>query len=278
MVMPFVVARTASVRALEHALAGDKRIFLAAQHDAPIDDPCPEDIYTMGCVAKVVQSLKLPDGTIKVLVEGVERARAVEWDKTRGFYRVVVEVLPKQREARGDAESVMRRVVSMFEQYVKLSNDPHSNAPIAAVRVDDPGKLADTIAAHLLVSVGEKQNLLEIISPIERLDRISGLLQIELDNGQLELRVQARIDEQIEKMRTEYYVNARKQAIQTEIDDLKAKIEAGGMPEDVEKQTANEITRLELMSRIASETKAPPNFRDSPSSFPLPNPRWKGHL
>src|SRR5213083_15750 len=168
MMMPFVIGRPSSTRALEHALLKDKRIFLAAQHDASVDDPRPEDIYTMGCVANIVQSLKLPDGNIKVLVEGVDRARAVEWKEDKGFYRVVVKVLAKQREASGEAESTMSRVVSLFEQYVKLSNNLHYDAMIAAVRVDDPGKLADTIAAHLLVGVDEKQNLLEIISPVDR--------------------------------------------------------------------------------------------------------------
>ena len=119
----------------------------------------------MGCVANIVQSLKLPDGNIKVLVEGIERARAVEWKEDKGFYRVVVKVIPKHKETGVDAESTMSRVVSLFEQYVKLSNNLHYDAMIAAVRVDDPGKLADTIAAHLLVGVDEKQNLLEIISP-----------------------------------------------------------------------------------------------------------------
>ena len=149
MMMPFVIGRPSSTRALEHALVKDKRIFLAAQHDAAVDDPQPTDIYTMGCVANIVQSLKLPDGNIKVLVEGIERARAVEWKEDKGFYRVVVKVIPKPKEAGVDAESTMTRVVSLFEQYVKLSNNLHYDAMIAAVRVDDPGKLADTIAAHL---------------------------------------------------------------------------------------------------------------------------------
>src|SRR5437667_131286 len=124
MMMPFVIGRPSSTRALEHALLKDKRIFLAAQHDASVDDPRPEDIYTMGCVANVVQSLKLPDGNIKVLVEGVDRARAVEWKEDKGFYRVVVKVLPKQRETSSDAEATMSRVVSLFEQYVEQSKMP----------------------------------------------------------------------------------------------------------------------------------------------------------
>ena len=164
MMMPFVIGRPSSTRALEHALGKDKRIFLAAQHDAAIDEPQPNDIFTMGCVANIVQSLKLPDGNIKVLVEGIERARAVEWKEDKGFYRVVVKVVPKPKETGVDAEATMTKVVSLFEQYVKLSNNLHYDAMIAAVRVDDPGKLADTISAHLVVGVDEKQNLLEIIS------------------------------------------------------------------------------------------------------------------
>src|SRR5271167_3603887 len=122
MMMPFVIGRPSSTRALEHALLKDKRIFLAAQHDASVDDPRPEDIYTMGCVANIVQSLKLRDGNIKVLVEGVERARAVEWKEDKGFYRVTVKLLPKKAEAATDPEGVMSKVVTLFEQYVKLSN------------------------------------------------------------------------------------------------------------------------------------------------------------
>ncbi|MEO5740476.1 MAG: LON peptidase substrate-binding domain-containing protein, partial [Vicinamibacterales bacterium] len=141
MMMPFVIGRPSSTRALEHALTTDKRIFLAAQHDAAIDDPQPADIYTMGCVANIVQSLKLPDGNIKVLVEGAERARAVEWKEDKGFYRVTVKVLSKKAEVPPDADGVMSRVVTLFEQYVKLSNTLQYDAMIAAVRVDDPSRL-----------------------------------------------------------------------------------------------------------------------------------------
>src|SRR3954447_16047977 len=193
MMMPFVIGRPSSTRALEHALATDKKIFLAAQHDAAVDDPQPADIYTMGCVANIVQSLKLPDGNIKVLVEGVDRARAVEWKEDKGFYRVTVKMIPRKAEAAPDVETVMSRVVQLFEQYIKLSNNLQYDAMIAAVRVDDPGKLADTIAAHLLVGVDEKQNLLEIISPIERLNRIAGILEIEVDKLQVDRRIQSRV-------------------------------------------------------------------------------------
>ena len=272
MMMPFVIGRPSSTRALEHALLKDKRIFLAAQHDASVDDPRPEDIYTMGCVANVVQSLKLPDGNIKVLVEGVDRARAVEWKEDKGFYRVVVKVLPKQRETSGDAESTMSRVVSLFEQYVKLSNNLHYDAMIAAVRVDDPGKLADTISAHLLVGVDEKQNLLEIISPIERLNRIAGILEIEVDKLQVDRRIQSRVKKQMEKAQKEYYLNEKMKAIQkelgrkdekgNEVDELKKKIEQSKMPKDVEEKAIQELKRLEAMPPMSAEATVSRNYLD----------------
>src|SRR5215831_6158017 len=272
MMMPFVIGRPSSTRALEHALLKDKRIFLAAQHDASVDDPRPEDIFTMGCVANVVQSLKLPDGNIKVLVEGVDRARAVEWKEDKGFYRVVVKVLAKQKETAGDIEGTMSRVVALFEQYVKLSNNLHYDAMIQAVRVDDPGKLADTISAHLLVGVDEKQNLLEIISPIERLNRIAGILEIEVDKLQVDRRIQSRVKKQMEKAQKEYYLNEKMKAIQkelgrkdekgNEVDDLKKKIEQAKMPKDVEEKAVQELKRLEAMPPMSAEATVSRNYLD----------------
>jgi len=272
MMMPFVIGRPSSTRALEHALGKDKRIFLAAQHDASTDDPKPDDIYTMGCVANVVQSLKLPDGNIKVLVEGVERARAVEWKEDKGFYRVVVKVLPRQKEMPADVEETMARVVSLFEQYVKLSNNLHYDAMIAAVRVDDPGRLADTIAAHLLVGVDEKQNLLEIVSPVERLNRIAGILEIEVDKLQVDRRIQSRVKKQMEKAQKEYYLNEKMKAIQkelgrkdekgNEVDELKKKIETSKMPKDVEEKAIQELKRLESMPPMSAEATVSRNYLD----------------
>jgi Lon protease-like protein len=197
MMMPFVIGRPSSIRALERALMNDKRIFLSVQHDAAVDDPQPADIFTMGCVANIIQSLKLPGGDIKALVQGIERARVVEWKEDTGFYRVVVKVISKHKETGVDTESTMRRVVSLFEQYVKLSHNLHYDSMIAAVRVDDPGKLADTIAAHLPVGVDEKQNLLEIISPVECLTRIAGILEAEVDKLQVDRRIQSRVNKDL---------------------------------------------------------------------------------
>ncbi|MBE3087599.1 MAG: endopeptidase La, partial [Chloroflexi bacterium] len=272
MMMPFVIGRPASTRALDHALGKDKRIFLAAQHDASVDDPTPPDIYTMGCVASIVQSLKLPDGNVKVLVEGVDRARAIEWKEDKGFYRVVVKVLPKPKEASEDVEGAMSRVVSLFEQYVKLSNNLHYDAMIAAVRVDDAGRLADTIAAHLVVGVDEKQNLLEIISPLERLNRIAGILEVEVDKLQVDRRIQSRVKKQMEKAQKEYYLNEKMKAIQkelgrkeekgNEIDELKKKLEDAKMPKEVEEKAVQELKRLEAMPPMSAETTVSRNYLD----------------
>jgi len=272
MMMPFVIGRPSSTRALEHALVKDKRIFLAAQQDAATDDPQPKDIYTMGCVANIVQSLKLPDGNIKVLVEGLERARAVEWKEDKGFYRVVAKLLPKQDDSGDDVEGTMSRVVTQFEQYVKLSNNLHYDAMIAAVRVDDASKLADTIAAHLGVGVEEKQNLLEIISPLERLVRIGSLLEVEVDKLQVDRRVQSRVKKQMEKAQKEYYLNEKMKAIQkelgrkedkgNELDELKKKIEQSRMPKEVEEKASQELKRLEGMPPMSAEATVSRNYLD----------------
>ena len=272
MMMPFVIGRPSSTRALEHALTKDKRIFLAAQQDASTDDPQPKDIYTMGCVANIVQSLKLPDGNVKVLVEGLDRARAVEWKEDKGFYRVVAKLLPRQDDTSDDIESTMSRVVSLFEQYVKLSNNLHYDAMIAAVRVDDASKLADTIAAHLMVGVEEKQNLLEIISPLERLVKIASLLEIEVDKLQVDRGIQSRVKKQMEKAQKEYYLNEKMKAIQkelgrkedkgSELDELKKKIEQARMPKEAEEKASQELKRLEGMPPMSAEATVSRNYLD----------------
>ena len=272
MMMPFVIGRPSSTRALEHALTKDKRIFLAAQQDAATDDPQPKDIHTMGCVANIVQSLKLPDGNVKVLVEGLDRARAVEWKEDKGFYRVVAKLLPRQDDTSEDVENTMTRVVSLFEQYVKLSNNLHYDAMIAAVRVDDASKLADTIAAHLVVGVEEKQNLLEIISPLERLVRIASLLETEVDKLQVDRGIQSRVKKQMEKAQKEYYLNEKMKAIQkelgrkedkgSELDELKKKIEQSRMPKEAEEKASQELKRLEGMPPMSAEATVSRNYLD----------------
>ena len=272
MMIPFVIGRPSSTQALEHALMKDKRIFLAAQQLAVVDDPKPTDIYTMGCIANIVQSLKLPDGNIKVLVEGLDRARAVEWKEDKGFYRVVAKLVPKPDDTNEEIEGAMSRVVSLFEQYVKLSNNLHYDAMIAAVRVDDAGKLADTIAAHLAVGVEEKQNLLEIVQPLGRLTRIATLLEAEVDKLQVDRRIQSRVKKQMEKAQKEYYLNEKMKAIQkelgrkedkgSELDELKKKIEDARMPKEVEEKAAQELKRLEGMPPMSAEATVSRNYLD----------------
>tara|TARA_B100000809_G_scaffold263553_1_gene317088 strand:+ start:8031 stop:10352 length:2322 start_codon:yes stop_codon:yes gene_type:complete len=272
MMMPFVIGRPSSTRALEHALSQDKRIFLAAQKDAANDDPNSNDIYTMGCVANIVQSLRLPDGNVKVLVEGVERARTIEWKEDKGFSRVVAKIIDTPTEASEETEGTMSNVVSLFEQYVKLSNNLQYDAMIAAVRVDDPSKLGDTIAAHLVVGVEEKQNLLEIISPLERLTRIASILKTEVDKLQVDGRVQSRVKKQMEKAQKEYYLNEKMKAIQNELgrkedrgdeaDDLRKKIEECKMPSEAEEKAILELKRLESMPPMSAEATVSRNYLD----------------
>ena len=272
MMMPFVIGRPSSTRALEHALSQDKRIFLAAQKDAANDDPNSNDIYTMGCVANIVQSLRLPDGNVKVLVEGVERARTIEWKEDKGFSRVVAKIVDTPTEASEETEGTMSKVVSLFEQYVKLSNNLQYDAMIAAVRVDDPSKLGDTIAAHLVVGVEEKQNLLEIISPLERLTRIATILKTEVDKLQVDGRIQSRVKKQMEKAQKEYYLNEKMKAIQNELgrkedhgddtDDLRKKIEQSKMPKEVEEKAILEFKRLEAMPAMSAEATVSRNYLD----------------
>lgn len=272
MMMPFVIGRPSSTRALEHALSQDKRIFLAAQKDAANDDPNSNDIYTMGCVANIVQSLRLPDGNVKVLVEGVERARTIEWKEDKGFSRVVAKIVETPTEASEETEGTMSNVVSLFEQYVKLSNNLQYDAMIAAVRVDDPSKLGDTIAAHLVVGVEEKQNLLEIISPLERLTRIASILKTEVDKLQVDGRIQSRVKKQMEKAQKEYYLNEKMKAIQNELgrkedrgdeaDDLRKKIEECKMPSEAEEKAILELKRIESMPPMSAEATVSRNYLD----------------
>ena len=161
MMTPFVVGRETSVQALEQALAGDKKIFLATQHDASIDEPTPDEIYSVGTIASIVQSLKLPDGNIKVLVEGIERGRVISVSEEEGHFQAMVKSYQFKIETGPQLEALVGRVTTLFEQYVKLSQNLNYETMIAAIRVDDPGKLADTVGANLQLTIEEKQELLE---------------------------------------------------------------------------------------------------------------------
>src|SRR5438874_1389539 len=175
---PFIVGREASVRALEEALASDKKIFLSTQHDASVDDPKPEEIYAVGTLANIVQSVKLPDGNIKVLVEGVERARALSIATEEGFFRATIRLLGQRVEDSPQVKQMVEKVTGLYEQFIKLSQSLNYDTMIAAARGDDPSRLSDTIAANLQLPVDEKQDLLETVDPLERLNRIAEIRDI----------------------------------------------------------------------------------------------------
>jgi ATP-dependent Lon protease len=270
MMTPFVVGRESSVRALEDALGGDKKLFLATQHDASVDEPSPEEIYKVGTVVSIVQSLKLPDGNIKVLVEGVERARIVSITDDDGYFRAVVRTAPSKPEATPVLSSLVSRVTSLFEQYVKLSQNLNYESMVAAVRSDEPARLADTIGANLQLTIEEKQELLEIFDPVERLNRIAELLDIEIEKLNVDRTIQGRVKRQMERAQKEYYLNEKIKAIQkelgrgekSEIDELRAKIEAAGMSKDALDKSMAELKRLENMPPMSAESTVSRNYLD----------------
>ena len=270
MMTPFVVGRESSVRALEEAMAGDKKIFLATQHDASIDEPKPNEIYSVGTIVNIVQSLKLPDGNIKVLVEGVERAKVVSVADDEGFFRAAVRTSTYKVEAGPQLDALISRVTSLFEQYVKLSQNLNYETMVAAIRVDEPGKLADTVGANLQLTIEEKQELLEIFDPIDRLTRVAEMLDIEIEKLNVDRTIQGRVKRQMEKAQKEYYLNEKIKAIQkelgrgekSEIDELKRRIEEAGMTADAQEKAMAELKRLENMPPMSAESTVSRNYLD----------------
>jgi ATP-dependent Lon protease len=270
MMTPFVVGRESSVRALEDALAGDKKIFLATQHDASIDDPRPEDIYLVGTIANIVQSVRMPDGNIKVLVEGVERAKVLSISEEEGFFRATVRTVPVRTEPGTVLEGLTTRVTSLFEQYVKLSQNVNYETMIAAIRVDDAGKLADTVGANLQLTIEEKQELLEILDPADRLTRVADMLDIEIEKLNVDRTIQGRVKRQMERAQKEYYLNEKIKAIQkelgrgekSELDELRKRIESAGMTADAKDKAMAELRRLEQMPPMSAESTVSRNYLD----------------
>ena len=270
MMTPFVVGRESSVRALEEALASDKKIFLATQHDASIDEPKAGDIFQVGTIVNIVQSLKLPDGNIKVLVEGIERGKILQVVETEGYLQATVRVARYATETTAQIEAGMQRVTGMFEQYVKLCQSLNYETMIAAVRMEDPAKLTDTIAANLQLSIEEKQGLLEIFDPAERLNRIGDVLDVEIEKLNMDRTIQSRVKRQMEKAQKEYYLNEKIKAIQKELgrgeksefDELKKKVEAAGMPKEVRDKAIQELKKLEAMPPMSAESTVSRNYLD----------------
>jgi ATP-dependent Lon protease len=269
MMAPFVVGRESSVRALEEALSGDRRIFLATQHDASVDEPGADDIYSVGVIGNIVQSVRMPDGNIKVLVEGVERGSATEINDDDGFFVATVRTMKATLPATPQAEQLVTRVHQLFEQYAKLQQSLNQEGA-AALRSDEPAKLADVIAANLPLSIEEKQQILEVFDPEVRLSRIADTLDIAIEKLNMDRSVQSRVKRQMERAQKEYYLNEKIKAIQKELgrgersefDELKKKIEEAGMTAEVKEKAMQELKKLEAMPPMSAESTVSRNYLD----------------
>jgi ATP-dependent Lon protease len=270
MVTPFVVGRESSVRSLEEALTGDRKIFLATQHDASVDEPKAKEIYQVGTICNIVQSVKMPDGNIKVLVEGVERAKSTDVTDVDGFFVATVRKGKSNFEMTPGLEQLMQRVTTLFEAYVKLQQSLNYETMIASVRMDEPAKLSDVIAANLQLGIEEKQELLGIFDPAVRLARIADVLDVEIEKLDLDRNIQSRVKRQMERAQKEYYLNEKIKAIQKELgrgeksefDELRKKIETSGMPKDVMEKATQELAKLEAMPPMSAESTVSRNYLD----------------
>ncbi|HSR07993.1 MAG TPA: endopeptidase La, partial [Bryobacteraceae bacterium] len=270
MMTPFVVGRESSVRALDEALAGDKKIFLATQHDASVDEPRPDEIFSVGTIANIVQHLKQSDGNIKVLVEGVERGKVLSVSEDDGYFKATVKTFQFKVEQGSQLDALTSRVTNLFEQYAKISQNVNYDTIVAAIRGDDHGKLADTVGANLQLAIEEKQELLEIFDPIDRLTRVAEMLDIEIEKLSVDRTIQGRVKRQMEKAQKEYYLNEKIKAIQKELgrgeksefDELKKKIETAGMTKDAHEKAMAELKRLEQMPPMSAESTVSRNYLD----------------
>lgn len=273
MVIPLFVGRDKSMRALEQAMEADKRILLLAQKSAETDDPAAADLYTIGTLAQVLQLLKLPDGTIKVLVEGTARVQVSNVAERDGsLYGQGQEIESSDTREPREIEAVARSLMSLFEQYVKTNRKLPPELLQTLSGIDEPSRLADTIAAHLGVRLSDKQRLLETIEVGERLELLVGFVDGEIDVQQLEKRIRGRVKSQMEKSQREYYLNEQMKAIQkelgeldeapNELEDLARKIAEAGMPKAVETKAKNELNKLKQMSPMSAEAAVVRNYLD----------------
>jgi len=282
MVIPLFVGRDKSINALEAAMDDDKQILLAAQKNASQDEPEPEDLYRTGTVANILQLLKLPDGTIKVLVEGSERAKVLNYLSTDDYFQAQVCLGDVETVPQDDRESevLMRSVLAQFDQYVKLSKKVPPEILSSLAGIEEPGRLADTIAAHMSLKIDEKQHILEIGDARKRLEHLIGLMEAEIDLLQVEKRIRGRVKRQMEKSQREYYLNEQMKAIQkelgdmdeshNELDELAAKIEKAGMSKEAREKADTELGKLKMMSPMSAEATVVRNYIDW-----LVNVPWK---
>ncbi|MDP3269496.1 MAG: endopeptidase La [Legionella sp.] len=274
MVIPLFVGRGKSIKALEAAMLENKQIFLVAQRKSANDDPNPEDIYEVGTLSSVLQLLKLPDGTVKVLVEGEQRARAFEYTQEKGYLEASLEIIEEKSSAIQEPEIgiLMRSLMSQFEQYIKLNKKipPEVLSPLAGI--EEPGRLADTIAAHLTLKVDDKQELLETNDVGARLERLMAAIENEIDLLHVEKRVRGRVKRQMEKSQREYYLNEQIKAIQkelgelgeegNEIEQLENSINKAGMPKEAKEKSLAELHKLKMMSPMSAEATVIRNYLD----------------
>lgn len=274
MVIPLFVGRGKSIKALEAAMLENKRIFLVAQRKSANDDPLPEDIYPVGTLSSVLQLLKLPDGTVKVLVEGEQRARAKEYLVDKGYMEASLESVDEISQAMNEQEVqiLMRSLLSQFEQYIKLNKKipPEVLSPLAGI--EEPGRLADTIAAHLTLKVEDKQDLLETPDVGTRLEHLMASIENEIDLLHVEKRVRGRVKRQMEKSQREYYLNEQMKAIQkelgelgeegNELDQLENSINKAGMPKEAKQKSMAELHKLKMMSPMSAEATVIRNYLD----------------
>jgi ATP-dependent Lon protease len=273
MVLHFDVGREKSIAALEEAMVNDQMIFLVTQKEAGRDDPGVDDIYTVGTISRIKQLLKLPGDTIRVLVEGVKRARIKEYIKEEPFFQV--EIIEEEEKASGDdleSEALMRHIMGVFEEYVKLSNKISPETLLSVNSVDDPGQLADIIAANILVKIEDKQSVLESFDPAERLEKLIGILSKEIEILEIERKINLRVKKQIDKIQREYYLREQMKAIQkelgesdglsSEIEEYREKIGRASLPEEAHEKAMKELDRLSKMAPGSAESSVIRTYLD----------------
>lgn len=279
MVIPLFVGRPRSIRALEVVMEAGKSIMLVAQKSAGKDDPTPEDVYEIGCVASILQMLKLPDGTVKVLVEGTQRARIDSIEDVDSHFTCQVTPIEPDTLQGSETEALRRAIVAQFEQYVKLNKKIPPEILTSLAGIDDAGRLADTIAAHLPLKLEQKQKMLEVVVTAERLEGLLTQLETEIDILQVEKRIRGRVKKQMEKSQRDYYLNEQVKAIQKElgegeegadIEELEKKIIAAHMPKEARKKADGELKKLKLMSPMSAEATVVRNYIDTLINLP-----WK---
>jgi ATP-dependent Lon protease len=280
MIVPLFVGRDKSVRALEAVMKDDKQILLVTQKNAAQDDPGVDDIYHVGTISTVLQLLKLPDGTVKVLVEGGKRARIAAFKETESFFEAFVETLEEQLTDSRELEALARTVVSQFEQYIKLNKKIPPEVLVSINQIEDPAKLADTVASHLSLKIADKQELLETLSVAERLERVFAHMESEISVLQVERRIRNRVKRQMEKTQREYYLNEQLKAIQKELGEgedgrdeaaeLEEKIKKTRLSKEAREKAMAELKKLRTMSPMSAEATVVRNYLDWLLSIP-----WK---